>query len=467
MSHERVLITAPKSGSGKTLITCGLIETLKKRQLKIAAMKCGPDYVDPMFHRCVLGVPSGNLDTFFTDERVTRHLLGKKMEQADVTVLEGVMGYYDGIGGCSTLGSTFAVAKVTETPVILVVDAKGASVTLAALIQGIVEFRARNNIRGVILNRVSEGYYKRIKTVIETETTVRVLGFLPDVKALHVPSRHLGLIQPEDMPAFRDWINCVADATEKYIDVEAVLELAQGAKSLQYDENILDVEEPIGIRIAVARDEAFSFYYQENLDLLKRLGAELVFFSPIHDRELPEDVQGVLFGGGYPEKYAFELSENEAMRRSIREALACGMPCLAECGGFLYLQQSLESMEGVEYEMVGTLSGRGFRTPKLCRFGYIEAERNQETGDGDCSLRGHEFHYWDCTENGDAYTAWKPAVAVGDEGEYICGKEEAKTVYSCMVRRGNILAGFPHFYYYSDPGFAREFVERCKAYGKR
>ena len=446
----RLLFAAPKSGSGKTMITCGMIEILKRRNLRTASFKCGPDYIDPMFHRQVLGIPSGNLDTFFTDEAVTRYLLWKGAKDADITVIEGVMGYYDGLGGQSERASTYEVARVTDTPVILILDGKGASVSLAAMIKGIIEYREDSHICGVLLNRVSSGYYDRIREVIERECKIPVFGYLPELKNLTVPSRHLGLIAPEEMDAFQAWIAQIADAIEKTVDVDAILTAAERA-SICMGEELQLPKLSRSVRLAVARDEAFSFYYTENLELLQKMGADIVEFSPIHDMELPEGIDGLLLGGGYPERYSKELEAAEKMRESIRKACEKGMPCLAECGGFLYLQQELEGTDGKLRKMVGVLPGSGLRTEKLCRFGYIEAKSGKPgvTGEMSQSLKGHEFHYWDCTENGADFLARKP---LGGKG------------YSCIVHTPTMLAGFPHFYYYSNPDMIYQFLLSCQSY---
>lgn len=280
----RLLFAAPKSGSGKTMAVCGLIEILKRRGLKVSAVKCGPDYIDPMFHRSVLGVPSGNIDTFFTEKETTRYLLQKRMENVDFTVMEGVMGYYDGLGGQSDAASTYEIAKVTETPVVLVVDGKGASVSLAALIKGIADYRKDSNIQGILLNRVAGAFYPRLKELIERECGIAVVGFLPEMKDLEVPSRHLGLAAPEELEDFGAWLDRVAAEMEKNVDPDMLLAIGAKAPDLKGCGPAIPVL-PGKVRIGVARDEAFSFYYTENLELLCRMGAEAVEFSPLHDRE--------------------------------------------------------------------------------------------------------------------------------------------------------------------------------------
>lgn len=447
------------------MITCGIIELLKRRNQKIASFKCGPDYIDPMFHRQVLGVPAGNLDTFFTDAVRTRQILLKRAEAVNITVIEGVMGYYDGLGGQSERASTYEVAQTTQTPVVLIVDAKGASVSLAAVIKGMVEYRKDSGICGVILNRISDGYYDRMKEVIETSCGIPVLGYLPERTNLAVPSRHLGLIAPEEMGAFRTWITAVADALERTLDIERLVDIAGSAANLCEEDlaesvtegGILRLQEPV--RLAVARDEAFSFYYAENMELLRELGAELVEFSPLHDEKLPADIDGLLLGGGYPENFCGQLEKNTSMRCAIKAAYEKNMPCLAECGGFLYLQQELEGSDGQICRMAGVLPGKGFRTEKLCRFGYMQGKSRSAgvLGGQGAILKGHEFHYWDSTENGTDFEAGKPAL-------HADSSFGITRPYNCMMYTNTLLAGFPHFYYYSNPRTIHHFLLQCRRY---
>lgn len=451
----RFLLAAPKSGSGKTLFACGLIALCKRRGRKAAAAKCGPDYIDPMFHRKVLGIPSCNIDTFFTDENTARYLLACGAACAELTVLEGVMGYYDGLGGQSEKASTYEIAKTTDTPVVLVVDGKGASVSLAAVVRGLVEYRADSNVKGILLNRVSAGYYPRLKELLEKECELPVLGYLPELKALETPSRHLGLVAPEELAAFDEWVCRAADELEKTVELEALLAIAEAAPDISYEEPAIP-KLPERVRIGIAEDEAFSFYYEENLGLLKKMGAELVAFSPLHDSMLPENLDGLLLGGGYPELYTKELEQNRLMREAILRAVQEGIPCLAECGGFLYLQEKLEGNDGVSRDMTGVLPGKGFRTGKLCRFGYVSVKTGTAgvLGEAGQCLKGHEFHYWDCTENGEDCVAGKPTADA-------LGELTSGGAYRCMVHDRTMAAGFPHFYYYSNPKALYGFLHRC------
>ena len=442
VNTPRVMFAATRSGSGKTTVTCGVLAALKKQNIKVQAYKCGPDYIDPMFHRTVLGIDTGNLDTFFADADAIGRILARDTKDAELIVMEGVMGYYDGVGGTTTMASSYELSKVTKTPVVLIVDAKGASVTLAAIIRGIMEYKKDSRIVGVILNRVSPMFYSRIKHVIETECGIPVLGYLPEDASFAVPSRHLGLLQPDEMQKQRDWVETVAEAARKTIDIDGILEIAAQAEMLQIQKATGETEKskfPAGYRIGVARDAAFSFYYRENLRMLEDMGATLVYFSPLADAELPV-VDALVFGGGYPELYAKQLCENSSMRESILQALESGMPCHAECGGFLYLGKSLADAEGNVYEMVGFLDGAGFRTERLQRFGYVElAPQEADAFAVNTVLRGHEFHYWDSTDCGDACLAWKPL-------------SKQKT-YPCMVKKKGTFAGFPHLYYAGAENF--------------
>lgn len=442
VNTPRVMFAATRSGSGKTTVTCGVLAALKKQNIKVQAYKCGPDYIDPMFHRMVLGIDTGNLDTFFADAGAIGRILARDTKDAELIVMEGVMGYYDGVGGATTMASSYELSKVTKTPVVLIVDAKGASVTLAAIIRGIMEYKKDSRIVGVILNRVSPMFYSRIKHVIETECGIPVLGYLPEDASFAVPSRHLGLLQPDEMQKQRDWVETVAKAARKTIDIDGILEIAAQAEMLQIQKATGETEKskfPAGYRIGVARDAAFSFYYRENLRMLEDMGATLVYFSPLTDAHVSE-VDALIFGGGYPELYAKQLYENQSMRASVWQALEAGMPCHAECGGFLYLGKSLADAEGNVYEMVGFLDGAGFRTERLQRFGYVElAPQEADAFAVNTVLRGHEFHYWDSTDCGDACLAWKPL-------------SKQKT-YPCMVKKKGTFAGFPHLYYAGAENF--------------
>lgn len=364
MKLDRVMVAAPKSGSGKTTITCAILQTLKDMGKQVVSYKCGPDYIDPMFHQRVIGISSKNLDTFFTGENDTRKLLLKNRTGEEIAVIEGVMGLYDGLGGVREEGSSYHLAKVTKTPIILVVDAKGMGRSVIPLIAGFLAYDTEHLIRGVILNRMSKSYYEIIKPLIEAELQIRVLGYLAERQQLQIQSRHLGLHLPGEIKEIQRQLEVAAEELQKSVSIETIIQIAASAETIEIEkitettEKITSTELITKPLIAVARDEAFCFYYEDNLLLLKEYGADIAYFSPLHDKELPEGSSGLLLGGGYPELYAKELEENTAMRKEIKAAVESGMPVVAECGGFLYLHTAIRDRDGHPYQMAGVLPAR-------------------------------------------------------------------------------------------------------------
>lgn len=449
MKRPRFLLGGVMSGSGKTTVACGLLQAFQNRGLRPSSFKCGPDYIDPMFHASVMGVKSGNLDGFFTDGQTMQFLLDRGAAGTDLSVLEGAMGYYDGIASTDQ-GSSYAVAAATQTPVILVVPARGMGLSVAAVIEGYCRFRRDSRIRGVILNRISPGLYQELKREIEARCGVRVFGYLPELPELTLESRHLGLHMPGEVGSLRDKLNRLAAQMERTLDFDGILALAQEAGPLMRRGPELNPGSPV--RLAVARDEAFCFSYRENLELLQDLGAELVPFSPLRDEQLPEGAAGLLLNGGYPELHGPALAENRAMRRAVRDRIHQGLPTVAECGGYLYLQQTLETEEG-RFPMAGVLPGTGWNTGKLCRFGYLtlRSRRDSLYGPAGTELRAHEFHYFDTNDPGEAFDGVKPVRG---------------THWRCIHSRGNLLCGFPHAYLYANPSCAVHFLEACRRWEK-
>ena len=443
----RILLGAAASGSGKTLITCGLLQALKNRKLQVASFKCGPDYIDPMFHSRVIGTKSRNLDSFFADEDTVRYLLEKNARDCEISVIEGVMGYYDGLAGISPKASAYDVAKITKTPAVLIVNAKGMSLSAAAFIKGFVEYREDSQIRGVILNQVSPMMYPRLKQMIEEELSIKVYGYVPVVKDCVLESRHLGLVMPEEIADLQQRLMELAEIMEKSVDIDGLLELAESAEELPVQESPVAYHTGRKIRIALAKDEAFCFFYQDNLELLEEMGAELVPFSPIHDKKLPEHIDGMLFHGGYPELYAGQLSDNREMLEAVRTAVQAGIPYMAECGGFMYLHQEMEDMEGHSWPMAGVIHGKSWRTPRLTRFGYITLEDGTCFGEHVGNIRAHEFHYFDSDNCGEAYTAKKPL---------------SSRSWKCIHSDGQGMSGFPHMYYYSNLWVPEQFLRACE-----
>ena len=454
MELNRVMIAALKSGSGKTTITCALLQTLKDLGYPVVSYKCGPDYIDPMFHQRVIDIPSKNLDTFFTGEEETKQLFLNGRAENEFAVLEGVMGLFDGLGGIREEGSTYHLAEVTKTPIILVVDAKGMGRSLLPMLAGFLAYDKSHLIRGVILNRMSKGYYETIKPLIEEELHLSVLGYFPDKKNFTLESRHLGLVMPDEIVDLREQLKAVSEELQNTVSAQKIIEIAKEAEELTVSERNIkpdnETDKPV---IAVAKDEAFCFYYEDNLRLLRENGAELVEFSPLHDADLPERCCGVLLGGGYPELYAKELSQNKSMRSAIKTAMENKIPIVAECGGFMYLHSVLSDKEECLYEMSGVLPNKCYYAGKLVRFGYIEINEVHENflPEGEV-IRGHEFHYWDSENNGEDCIATKP----------VTGKS-----YSCIHSGKHYWFGFPHLYYPSNPHFAESFVKKAKEYMKR
>ena len=389
MNSPRLLFAAPSSGSGKTTIVCGLLRALKNRSKAVRAFKCGPDFIDPLFHEKVVGVPSGTLDRFFSSEDQLKGLYCRHAAGADLCLIEGVMGYYDGLGAATDRASSYAVARVLDAPAVLIVDSRGQSLSALAALEGFVRFRSDSHIRGVIFNRMSEGVYLALKPQVEA-LGLRPLGYVPRAPEVMIESRHLGLVTPGEIEDLGQKLDALAALLERTVDVDGLLALASEAPALT-----APPASPVPLmprtRIAVARDEAFCFLYRDNLDLLADYGAELLFFSPLHDTALPPGAQGLILPGGYPELYAQTLSANEPMERSIREAIQGGLPCLAECGGFLYLHRELEDMEGRYWPMAGVLDAKAYRTDRLGRFGYITLTAKGDTAflPAGESVRGH------------------------------------------------------------------------------
>lgn len=473
MRLKRIMIAAPGSGSGKTTITCALLQALIDMGQQVVSYKCGSDYIDPMFHQTVIGIPSKNLDTFFTGAEETRALLLNSRSEEELAVLEGVMGLFDGLGGIREEGSSYHLAKVTQTPVVLVIDARGMGRSVVPLIAGFLSYDQEHLIRGVILNRMSGSYYETVKPLIEKELQVRVLGYVPDRRELYIGSRHLGLKLPHEVKDLRQQIREAAEAFRETVSVEGIMEIAGSAGELTDSPQAAGTGERTAGQtgslaaagmipaadpaappvIAVARDEAFCFYYEDNLRLLREYGGKLIYFSPLHDTGLPRGCHALLIGGGYPELYAEALSGNASMRRAVRRALENGMPAVAECGGFMYLHDSITDQAGKSHAMAGVLPGSCTDTGRLVRFGYVEIEEKQSRflPEGE-RIRGHEFHYYDSPDNGDGCLAVRPAS----------GRE-----YPCIIERENVWLGFPHLYYPSNPAFAKSLVEKAEAYKKR
>ena len=433
----RLLIAGTGSGCGKTTIVCAILQALKNRGHDVASFKCGPDYIDPMFHSEIIGTQSTNIDLFFSDEAQTRALFVK--HAAGLNVIEGVMGYYDGMRMDSEKASSHHVAQVLDAPAILVVNGRGMALSAAAVVKGYLEMRKPSGIAGVIFNHVSPMSYPLLKAAVERECGVKAYGYMPVCPECALESRHLGLVTAQEVDGLRSKMQILSAQAEKSIDLDGLIELMQAQPPIEAKEF---VQKPIGnVRIAVARDKAFCFYYRDNLEMLEEMGADLIPFSPLSDERLPE-CDGLILGGGYPELYLEQLSRNESMRASIRNAIADGLPTIAECGGFMYLSENIAGNP-----MAGAIPTSCFNAKKLQRFGYttITAKEDSLLFSKGASIRAHEFHYWDAENPGSSLLAQKPS-----------GKR-----WECAYAGENLYAGYPHLYFPSNPDAAKRFIQKC------
>lgn len=463
MKAPRIMLAAGRSGSGKTMITCGLLRALQQMGKQPAAFKCGPDYIDPMFHEQVIGAPSCNLDPFFTEEETTQYLFCKHAAGHDISVLEGVMGYYDGLGGISTKGSAYDLAGMTKTPVLLVVDAKGMSVSALAFIKGYLQYKEDSRIAGVIFNRMSEMLYREIAPMAEKELGISCVGFVPELKECHLESRHLGLVMPDEVENLQEQVNLLAETLQKTLDFEKILAIAEGAEELSGKmpealRKVTESEAAAKVRAAkpflpLQRMKHSVSFIEIIWSFSRHLEPKSNIFRRFPMRSRQRIQTDFWFCGGYPELHAEELSENQTMRTKIRDNIRQGMPVLAECGGYMYLSESMEDMDGNVYPMVQAVPGNVYRTKKLGRFGYITLTPNTKDTfrNGGNPVRGHEFHYFDSTDCGSAWHAAKPL---------------RKRNWECIHATKRMMAGFPHLYYMASPHLALEFLEQCVSYRK-
>lgn len=438
----RILIAGTSSGCGKTTVTCGILWALSQCIPDISAFKCGPDYIDPMFHRKTLGVPSYNLDSFFYESNTLKYLTGKHCRS--FSVVEGVMGYYDGRSFTSLEGSSCEIGNILEIPTILVINGKGAGQSILPMIQGFLQYQEKNTIQGVILNQVSSSTFQQLKPFIEDKFSgnVKVLGYVPPLaKHLIFHNRHLGLITATELENIQENLAELGKILSETLLLEDIIALGQSAPPLSYEiPEIEKISEPV--RIAVGRDEAFSFYYEDNLELLEEYGAELVFFSPLHQRALPENIDGLYLGGGYPELYLEMLSENHSMKESIYDFLEKHQPCIAECGGFMYLCKDIQG-----FSMVGYLDASCYNENKLGNFGYItlSSEQNKFFGKSVKNIKAHEFHYYNATEVGHHFQAVK------------ANGKSWKTGYATE----HFYGAYPHLPFYSNLAIPEAFLQAC------
>jgi cobyrinic acid a,c-diamide synthase len=446
----RIMITAPSSNSGKTTVTVALLKAFLTYEKKITAYKAGPDYIDPMFHKEVIKVPSRNLDQFMLGDDVCKYLLCKNSQGMDISILEGVMGYYDGIG-TGTAGSSYELARLLNCPVVMVVNCNGMSLSICAIIEGFKNFRINSNIKGVILNKVTKHMYKYYKKIIETNTDVKVYGYMPHLNECKLDSRHLGLITPQETADLENITEKLGSTAKETIDIKGLYELSQDCDFVEYSE--VKTVKRKNVKIAIARDKAFCFYYEDSLNLLRELGAELIEFSPLNDKKLPDGVKGLYIGGGYPELYMEKLSENISMIDSLRNKINMGLPTIAECGGYMYLLKSFMDDKNREYQLAGIEEGQSCMTSSLRNFGYIKLtalKDNMLCKKGE-TINAHEFHYSKSTNPGNSFLALKP--------------ESAKN-WECIIADDSKFMGYPHLHFWGNVNFAENFIDKCIKYGE-
>lgn len=446
---SRVLIGGSGSGCGKTTVTLGLLSALKLKKMNITAFKCGPDYIDPMFHSEILETKSRNLDLYLCDENTVKYLMAEDSGGSDMAVIEGVMGIYDGAGFEDDSYSANHIARVTGTPEILVLNVRGKGLSLAAEALGYLSF-SENKIKGFILNNCSKAMYSIYEKLLFEKTGLKCYGYMPHIAEGEIGSRHLGLITAEEIDDLKDRMEILGRAASESLDVEGIEALAASTESFEYEE--INIEKGEEISIAIARDKAFSFYYEDNLRLLELLGAKLIQFSPMNDKKLPDGICGIILGGGYPEVHIEKLTENKSMLNSIKAAVASGMPTYAECGGFMYLGESITTENGC-YETVGAIPGNSHITAGLVRFGYknLTANKDNVMCSAGESIKCHEFHYSDTDEYGEGFIAENRRGRTWETG----------------VATKSMYAGYPHLHLWSNINFAAGFVKACRSYGGR
>lgn len=455
----RIVIAGVQSGVGKTTVATGLMAALAGKGCRVQGFKVGPDFIDPGFHTAATGNISRNLDSWMFSARTIRELFARSAGTADIAVIEGVMGLYDGCDGTREAGSTAQVAKILEAPVILVIDARGMARSAAAMALGYVKFDPRVKIGGCIFNNVgSEGHYRLLKEAVEASIGLPAVGYLIRNRDLKMPERHLGLVPTAEKESLSSYLESLADLITASLDLERILEIARSAPGMPAVSARIFPGKPRekAVRIAVARDKAFNFYYQDSLELLEACGAELVYFSPLADARLPEDIHGLYIGGGFPEMFLKELAGNQAMKESLKRAAGAGMPLYAECGGLMYLAEAIVDFAGQAYPMVGIIPGKAQMQKKLEALGYKTGEVQNDNilaKKGD-KVRGHEFHWSRLTSLPETL----PAAYRLSGGK---GKEDRAEGF---VLPGNVLASYLHLHFAAHPRLARNFVASCRRF---
>ena len=449
----RIVVAATQSGAGKTTIVTGLLAALRQQGLQVQSFKAGPDYIDPGYHALASGRPAHNLDSWLTAPEILPEILATEAAGADIAIIEGVMGLYD--GGRQGISSTAEIAKILKAPVLLVIDAKSMGASAAAIALGFREYDKDVNLAGVIINRLGSDTHEAMVREAMAKINMPVYRALRRDDGLIMSERHLGLVPVEENQE-RAVVAHMGEVVAKSADLDKIIALARSAAPLPQADTLPLTSEQYNCRIGVAKDEAFSFYYPASLKVLERLGAEIVTFSPLHDHEVPP-VDGLLIGGGFPEMFAAQLAANTAMRQALYGLAQKGMPILAECGGYMYMKESLQDFAGNSHAMVGVLPGRTEMTAKLQMVGYVEAELMADSvlgGKGE-KIRGHEFHF-----------SQEQALAE-ETAAFIFRKLRNNTKYPAGRRFKNVLGSYLHLHFAGCPQAAVKFVSQCAAYRQK
>ncbi|WP_017727731.1 cobyrinate a,c-diamide synthase [Halalkalibacterium ligniniphilum] len=452
MTERRLVIAGTGSGVGKTTLTIGLMSALRKKGFTVQGFKCGPDYIDPSYHTAVTGRPSRNLDSWMLQKETVLDIYARGSEGADISIIEGVMGFFDGKNPKTNEGSTAEISMITESPVVLVVNCASMARSAAAIVKGFQCFAEGPNIVGVIANKVgSEGHFKLVKTAIEQECNIPVIGYLTREMDIEIPERHLGLIPSIERGELDPFFDRLGELVLDSVSIDQLLELAT-APSLSQRESpsIFTRKEEASVRLAVAKDAAFNFYYQENIEILESQGAEIVYFSPLAGERLPEHIDGLYLGGGFPEEFLEELAKGTEVKQSLREAILNGLPTLAECGGYMYLTESIEGTDEKSFEMVGIIPGKVKMQEKLVALGYREiigVSGNYLLPDN-VKAKGHEFHYSTFYSEQDLPYAYETKGMRGMKKEGYMNE--------------NLIAGYTHFHFASCPEMVTNWIQKCK-----
>jgi cobyrinic acid a,c-diamide synthase len=451
------VIAGAHSGCGKTTVTLGIMAALVQRGYVVQPFKTGPDFIDPGHHRRVTGRASHNLDGWILDRANNRALFERSVKGADVAVVEGAMGLFDGFAGNDEAGSTAQIAKWLGLPVILVIDVRAMARSAAALATGYARFDPDLSIKGVVLNRVGSDRHRLILQDAMQAAGIKLYGCLPYENEIVIPSRHLGLVTDDDFKRDPEQARVLSSWIEKHLDLNAMIRDVANQKcyseSSSDNSGILVKPEKPKVRIGIARDRAFCFYYQENLRLLQESGGELIAFSPLDDKGLPQGIQGLYIGGGYPELYCRKLSENSPMLKAIREFSMMGGPVYAECGGFMYLMKELFTAEDESFSMCGVFDLKSEMTPRLKALGYREVATGRHTilGPKGIKIRGHEFHY--SQVRGDHFHSDQIYEIRDRTGSWARGEGYI---------RNNTLGSYVHLHWGSNRNVASNFVAFCR-----